>query len=51
MKEMRWSWGQLRATPTYVKRICFDFRQIELQREADLAEKSRQEAERARHGR
>jgi hypothetical protein len=25
MREMRWSWEQLQATPLYVRRFCWDF--------------------------
>jgi hypothetical protein len=39
MREMRWSWQDLRDVPVYVKRYCYDFRQREL-----AAAKERQEA-------
>ncbi len=25
MRRMRWSWGELEATPLYVRRYCLDF--------------------------
>jgi hypothetical protein len=47
MHEMRWSWDALQATPTYVRRYCWDLIQIRRQVEQDRQEKARREAERA----
>jgi hypothetical protein len=43
MYEMRWSWDELQATPHYVRRYCYDFRQIILAYEREQTEKAERE--------
>lgn len=38
---MGWSWADLRATPAYVRRFCWDILAIRLRVQADNAERSR----------
>jgi hypothetical protein len=45
MREMRWSWDDLRKTPLYVRRYCADFTSIRRRIEAEAHER-----ERGRHG-
>ncbi len=51
MYEMRWSWDELRATPEYVQRFCYDFRQAAMAYEAEPLEKAKQSNERQGWGR
>jgi hypothetical protein len=37
MREMRWSWPDLQATPAYVKRYTWDLIQIRRNAESDAA--------------
>ncbi|MEK6443639.1 hypothetical protein [Pseudonocardia sp. T1-2H] len=43
MREMGWSWTDLQATPTYVRRFTWDFIQLRRQAENDASERARQE--------
>ncbi len=41
MREMHWSWDQLQATPTYVRRYCWDFTLARRSAEQAAAERTR----------
>jgi hypothetical protein len=41
MRQMRWSWPELRACPIYVRRYVWDFLEIRAQAERDAAEDQR----------
>lgn len=51
MREMHWSWEDLQATPTYVRRVTWDLTQIRLRAEADAHDRAvRQAKQEAAHG-
>lgn len=46
MKRMHWSWEQLQATPTYVRRYTIDFLGMLAEHEERQSERERRRAER-----
>lgn len=45
MREMRWTWEQLQATPIDVRAFCWDCIQMERQVAAERAEKTKRETQ------
>lgn len=41
MAEFHWSWADLRATPSYVRRVCMDYLQTKFAAEADQVDRTR----------
>jgi hypothetical protein len=46
MREMKWTYDELKAVPVYVQRYCWDFLQTVWSYEAAEAEKSSQQSKR-----
>jgi hypothetical protein len=47
MKRMKWSWGDLQATPMYVRRYTLDFLNALAEHEQDEHDRAKREANRA----
>lgn len=47
MKRMKWSWGDLQATPMYVRRYTLDFLNALAEHERDEHDRAKREANRA----
>jgi hypothetical protein len=50
MRQMHWSWEQLQATPTYVRRYSWDLLQARATAEREANERARNEAKGGHHG-
>lgn len=48
MKRMHWSWADLQATPSYVRRYCLDTLGMLAEHEKQESERQKAKADRAR---